>query len=128
MTISAEEARAELLALMHAWTVAVGASDEAFFQKHVDAGWRYIDYVGMQRGIADYLVIIQDVSSYVEDFRQFDVRIVAGNIALVTGIYHARVNFQSLGLLEKQLVFSAAWQKRDGVWKALLHHTTELPS
>jgi hypothetical protein len=26
------------------------------------------------------------------------------------------------------LVSSAAWEKRDGAWKALLHHATEPPS
>jgi len=128
MTISAEDARLELLALMHGWTVAVGAKDDAYFERHVDADWRYIDYTGMQRGIKDYIALIQDVFSYVEDFRQFDVRIVSGNVALITGIYHARADFRGLGLLEKRLAFSAAWEKRDGVWKALLHHTTELPS
>ncbi|HYO60018.1 hypothetical protein [Archangium sp.] len=27
--------------------------------------------------------------------------------------------------LEKTLAFSAVWEQRDGVWKALLHHTLE---
>lgn len=127
-SIPAEEAREELITLMHAWTAAVGAKDQAYFDRHVDERWRYIDYTGAQRGIAEYLVLIQDVASYTEEFRRFDVRIVAGNVALCTGAYVARVDFHGAPRLEKPLAFTSVWEKRDGVWKALLHHTTSLPA
>ncbi|WP_257463264.1 nuclear transport factor 2 family protein [Archangium lipolyticum] len=123
--LSAEQAKEELLSLMHAWTAAVGAKDHTWFERHADEGWRYTDYTGAQRGIREYLKLIQQVNRYTEEFRHFDVRLVAGTVALITGIYFARVDFQDTGRLEKLLAFSAVWEHRDGVWKALLHHTSE---
>ncbi len=101
--------------------------NQAFFHRHMDDGWRYTDYSGAQRGKADYLKIIEGVEQYHEDVRRFDVSIAGGNVALVTGLSHAYVLFKGVGKLEKTLAFSAAWELREGVWTALLHHTTELP-
>ncbi|EPX63952.1 hypothetical protein D187_005085 [Cystobacter fuscus DSM 2262] len=124
--ISAEQAKQELIPLLHAWTRAVGAKDHAWFDHHVDPSWSYTDYTGAQRGIADYLQLIQNVNWYTEDFQRFDVRIVSGSVALINGVYFARVDFQGSGLLEITLAFSAVWEQRGGVWKALLHHTSKL--
>ncbi|WNG41235.1 nuclear transport factor 2 family protein [Archangium violaceum] len=123
--LSADQAKEELLSLMHAWTAAVGAKDHAWFERHADADWRYTDYTGAQRGRREYLELIQQVNHYTEEFRRFDVRLVAGTVALITGVYVARVNFQDTGRMEKTLAFSAVWEHRGGVWKALLHHTSE---
>jgi len=124
--ISVEQAKEELLALMHAWTRAVGAKDAGYFERHVDEGWMYTDYTGAYRGKSDYWKLIQDVTSYVEEFRRFEVRLVAERVALVTGVYLGRVELQGGGRFEKLLAFSAAWELRAGVWTALLHHTTGL--
>lgn len=90
--------------------------------------WQYIDYTGTKRGIQDYLVLIENVISYVEEFSRHDVRIVGGNVALVTGAYVGKVDLRDAPRLVKHLAFTAVWEHRDGVWKALLHHTTDLPS
>lgn len=122
-----ERAKEELLALMHQWTAAVSAKDAGYFERHVDESWEYIDSTGAQRGKKDYWALIQGVTSYTEEFRRFDVRIVAERVALITGVYLGRVELAGGERLEKRLVFSAVWQQREGVWKALMHHTTDAP-
>ncbi|MDI3287457.1 nuclear transport factor 2 family protein [Polyangium sp. 15x6] len=122
-----ERAKEELLALMHQWTAAVGAKDAGYFDRHVDDSWAYIDSTGAQRGKKDYWMLIQDVTSYTEEFRRFDVRIVAERVALITGVYLGRVELRGGVRLEKLLAFSAVWQQREGVWRALMHHTTDAP-
>lgn len=120
--LSVEAAKQEILDLMsHQWTTAVSEKDRAWFDRHVDEQWQYIDYTGAQRGLDDDWAIIQGVASYAEEFRRFDVRLVAGCVALVTGVYLGRVELQGGSRLEKLLSFSAVWELRDGVWKARMH-------
>ena len=123
--VSAEQAREALRSLLSAWTKAVETQDHGFFHRHMDDGWRYTDYTGALRGKPEYLQIIENVTRYDEDFQQFDVRIVGDTVALLTGVYRATVDFKGVGTLEKTLAFSAVWELRDGLWRALLHHTTE---
>ncbi|MDI1446368.1 nuclear transport factor 2 family protein [Polyangium sp. 6x1] len=126
-TILREQAEKELLALMHQWAAAVGAKDTGYFERHVDESWQYIDSTGARRGKSDYWELIQGVTSYTEEFRQFDVRIVAERVALLMGVYLGRVELRGGEHLEKLLAFSAVWELRDGVWRALMHHTTDAP-
>jgi len=123
--VTAAQAQEALRSLLHQWTKAVETQDHAYFHRHMDDDWRYTDYTGALRGKPEYLQIIENVTRYDEDFQRFDVRIVGESVALITGVYVARVDFKGVGHLEKTLAFSAVWELRDGVWRALLHHTTE---
>jgi len=127
--ISTEKAKEEITALLHQWVEAVGAHDNAFFERVMDDGWQYTDSTGVRRGKADYIQIIQAVKpGYIEDFKELNFRVVAESVALVTGSYYARAEIIDGGVLEANLAFSAVWEHRQGRWHALLHHSTSLPS
>jgi ketosteroid isomerase-like protein len=126
--ITAEQARGELLLLFQAWTKAVGAVKEyAFLDRHLDDSWRYTDFNGTERGKDDYRKLVDSIVWYTQDIRQFGVRIVSEDIAIVSGVYHARAELKGGVKPDNTIAFSAVWKLEDGVWKALLHHTTRIP-
>lgn len=126
--ITAEQAREEHVALLRAWTRAVGAvKDYGFLDRHLGEGWRYIDYNGVQRGKDEYLKLVDSMVAYTQDLRQLDARIVADDVAIVSGVYHARAELKGGVKLDNTIAFTAVWQLQDGGWKALVHHTTRIP-
>jgi hypothetical protein len=58
--------------------------------------------------------------------QRFDARIAGEGVALVTGVYRARAEIQGGIALDNTIAFSAVWELQDGVWKALLLHTTRV--
>jgi hypothetical protein len=127
--ITAEQARGELRGLHERWTAAVGAvKDYAFLHRHIDDGWLYTDYNGVRRGKDEYLKLVDNITSYTQDVQHFDVRIAGGGVAIVTGVYRALAELKGIpGTLDNTIAFSAIWELQDGLWRALLHHTTRIP-
>jgi hypothetical protein len=122
--ITEEQAREELTALLAAWPRAVTERDAGYFERHMDDGWRYTDYTGAQRGKAEYLELCKKVVWCTEDHRQLAFRVVGKTVAIVTGIYDAKAEFEGVGTIGLTLAFSAVWEHRDGAWRALLHHSS----
>ncbi|AUX22503.1 uncharacterized protein SOCEGT47_030060 [Sorangium cellulosum] len=126
--ITAEQAREEHVALLRAWTQAVGTvKDYGFLDRHLADGWRYIDYNGVHRGKAEYLKLVDSMLSYTQELRQCDVRIVKDDVAIVSGIYRARAELKGDVKLDNTIAFTSIWEIQDGQWKALVHHTTRIP-
>jgi hypothetical protein len=127
--ITAEQAREEHVLLLQAWTKAVGAvKDLDFFERHLGAGWRYTDYNGVQRGKDEYLKLVDSISTYTQELRQIDARVVGDDVAIVSGVYRARAELKGGVKLDNTIAFTAVWQLQDGAWKALVHHTTRIPA
>ncbi len=126
--ITAEQAREDIAALYRTWTKSVGEVKElSFLDRHLDDGWRYVDYNGVQRGKNEYLKLVDVMLSYRQDMQQLDVRMASEHIAIVTGVYHALAELKGGIKLDNRIIFTAVWESRDGVWKSLAHHTTKLP-
>ncbi|AGP38301.1 hypothetical protein SCE1572_29770 [Sorangium cellulosum So0157-2] len=126
--ITAEQAREEHVALLKAWTKAVGAvKDYGFLDRHLAEGWRYVDYNGVQRGKDEYLKLVDSMLTYTQELRQCDVRIVGGDVAIVSGVYRSRAELKGGVKLDNTIAFTAVWELKGGEWKALVHHTTRIP-
>lgn len=126
--ITAEQAREEHISLLQAWTRAVGAvKDYDFLERHLDDGWRYVDYNGVQRGKGEYLKMVDSMVAYSQELRQIDARIVGDDVAIVSGVYRGRAELKGGVKLDNMIAFTAVWQLQDGGWKALVHHTTRIP-
>ncbi|WP_233561921.1 YybH family protein [Sorangium cellulosum] len=126
--ITAEQAREEHVALLKAWTKAVGAvKDYGFLDRHLAEGWRYVDYNGVQRGKDEYLKLVDSMLTYTQELRQCDVRVVGGDVAIVSGVYRSRAELKGGVKLDNTIAFTAVWELKGGEWKALVHHTTRIP-
>lgn len=126
--ITADQAKEQLFQITQTWTKAVGASkDYAFLDRHLADDWVYTDFNGLQRSKDDYRKLVDTIVSYSQDFQQFDVRLVGEDIAIVTGVYRAGAEVKSGAKLDNTIAFSAVWQLQEGLWRALLHHTTRIP-
>lgn len=125
--VDEEQAKEELRRLFQGWTRAVGAEkDYAFLERHLGDGWRYIDLAGAQRERGEYLKFVEQIVSYEQEMRRFDVQLVSDGLAIITGVYHSRGEVKSGLKVENTIAFSAVWALQDGVWRALLHHTTRI--
>lgn len=125
--VSAEEARDQVRDLYRQWTKACGAEkDYSFFERHLDPAWLYTDFNGIRRGKEEYYRLVAQLLSYEQEMREIDARMVREDLALITGVYHSRAELTGGVKLENTIIFSALWELRDGVWKALLHHTTRV--
>jgi ketosteroid isomerase-like protein len=125
---TAEQVRGELMLLHQGWTQAVGSvKDYTFLDRHIADGWIYTDYTGVQRGKDEYLRLVAGIASYTQVVRRFDVRVAGGGVGIVSGVYQAHAELKGGVTLDNTIAFSAVWELQDGVWRALLHHTTRIP-
>jgi hypothetical protein len=123
MASAVEVAREELRALYAEWFARVGPSPGDFFGRVLSPDWVYIDYLGVRRGKADYEPYVAGVppGAGPREVRDLNVRLF-GDMAVVDGSY--AIPGPASGGPETVLLFTAIWQRRDGAWVALAHHTS----
>lgn len=128
--VTAEQASEQIRQVYKIWTEAVGGAvkDPAFFDRHVDDSWWYVDFHGVKRTKDQYRQLVDTIVWYKQDMKQLSARMVAEDLAAVTGVYDSSAEVVSGERLSNTIIFSALWQLRDGVWKTLMHHTTRVPA
>ena len=100
------------------------AKDYAFLDRHVADGWRYTDFNGVVRGKDEYYKVVDNIISYTQELSKFDVRLVGEDLAIASAVYRALAELKSGAKGDNTIALTSLWQLQDGVWKALLHHTT----
>lgn len=127
--ITREQAREDIRLLYQTWTKSVGGEvkEYSFLERHLDEGWRYVDYNGVLRGKSEYLKLVDTMVWYTQDMQEIDARMVGEHLAIVSGVYRSRAELKDGTRVANTIIFTAVWEHQNGVWKSLAHHTTRLP-
>ncbi|MEX0863921.1 MAG: nuclear transport factor 2 family protein [Acidimicrobiia bacterium] len=113
---------AEFERIYDEWFDRVGGDPGDFFETTLSEDWVYIDFNGIVRYKPDYEHYIAPVPRDRAPAAPRDLRVrTFGEIAIVDGSYLAPGGGQGL---DRELMFTAVWIKRDARWRALAHHTS----
>lgn len=129
--VHVEQVKAELLDLYELWFKALDNIDTSFVDRWMAPEFQYVSFLGEVEGVELYKkswsTILPGYKG-VHDIKEFDVRLLGhGTVALVTGIYDARMAFVDGSIVEEYLKFVSVWERDAGAWRMHHHQTVRFP-
>jgi hypothetical protein len=125
---------AEFRSLYEAWFAAIRDHDRGWFERTLADDFTYIHFEGGtfdKQGLIELDMAVEDADLGI---REMSVELLAPDVALVVGHYYGRdVIADDAAITDAmrsalaagvELRWSAVWLRREGTWRARLHHGT----